>query len=178
MRRSARLCILVGLAAVVLGRVSPLRAQDADSAAPVPSTERDATAADDTGPSLLGPDVFGSGGSARGDGTGADGPSYSQSGVRPADPPTTGSDLGAMLLEMLLVLAAVCLLAYVALRWGLERIAGLGATEDGPIELVARRQLGADRAISVVRIGSQTLIVGESDAGITRLGELDDDSEM
>ncbi len=187
MSRPARLCIIVGLAALVIGRVSPVRAQDAGSTAPAPSSDGDTNAADHAGPALLAPDTFGpadeanrseaSTGSGPGDGAVTSGMPDSQTGLQSVDAPTTGSDLGAMLVEMLLVLAAVCLLAYAALRWGLTRIAGLGDTDDGPIELIARRQLGADRAISVVRIGSQTLIVGESDAGLTRLGELDD-SEM
>jgi len=188
MSRSARLCILVGLAAAVLGRVSPARAQDAGPNAQVSAYGGNASAADDAGSPLLPPDTFAVGGEGSGsetnaghepgDGTEADAPSASQTGLHAVDAPTTGSDLGAMLVEMLLVLVAVCLLAYAALRWGLTRLAGFDDTDDGPIELVARRQLGADRAISVVRIGSQTLIVGESDAGLTRLGELEDENEM
>jgi hypothetical protein len=188
MSRSARLCIIVGLAAMVLGRVSPVRAQDAGSTAPAPSHNGHGSASDDADLLPLAPDTFAVtdevGGSDTpaesepGDGAATPGPPDSQTGLRSIDAPTTGSDLGAMLVEMLLVMAAVCLLAYVALRWGLKRIAGLGDADDGPIELVARRQLGADRAIAVVRIGSRTLIVGESDAGLTRLGELDEDSEM
>ncbi len=99
-------------------------------------------------------------------------------GLQTMQAPSTGSDLGRMLLEMLLVLGGVCLLAYAVLRWGLRRLVGADSPGDGPIEIVARRQLGNDRAISIVRVGSRTLVIGESDGGLTRLAELDAPDEL
>ena len=78
-----------------------------------------------------------------------------------------------MLLEMLVALAVVCLLAYAALRWGLGRLGGRGEADDGAIDIIARRAIGPDRAILVVRIGPKTLIIGDTESGMTRLGELD-----
>jgi len=88
-------------------------------------------------------------------------------------PPSTGTDLGGRLLQMLLVLAGVCALAYAVLRWGVHGMLGAGRDCDGPIEVVARRQLDADTAILVVRIGPHGLVLGDGDQGLTRLDTLD-----
>lgn len=80
-----------------------------------------------------------------------------------------GSPLGdyliqsAVVLLVILVLAAVVLLA--ARRNGLGRALG-------PVEVLARLPLEARRSVYVVRILDQILILGSSEAGITRLGEL------
>jgi flagellar biogenesis protein FliO len=43
----------------------------------------------------------------------------------------------------------------------------------GPLELVARLPLEGRRVVYLVRAGERLLVVGGSDAGLTRLGELE-----
>ncbi|MFB6372187.1 MAG: FliO/MopB family protein [Bradymonadaceae bacterium] len=92
------------------------------------------------------------------------------------DPPTTGTDLGGRLLQMLLVLAGVCALAYAVMRWGIRSLVGAGPGTDGPIEVLARRRIGTDRAILVVRVGPRALVLGDADDGLTHLDSLEDDT--
>lgn len=80
-----------------------------------------------------------------------------------------GSPLGDYLIQsgvvllVILVLAAVVLLA--------ARRAGPGRAL-GPVEVLARLPLEARRSVYVVRIVDQVLILGSSEAGIIKLGEL------
>lgn len=67
---------------------------------------------------------------------------------------------------LLLVIAALAVLvSLVARRAGLGR--GLG-----PIELLARLPLEARRSVYVVRVADRLLIIGASEAGLVKLGEL------
>lgn len=95
-------------------------------------------------------------------------------GEAPSEPPTTGSELGSLLLQTLVVLVAVCLLAYVVLRWGVGRLFGARNSGDEEIEILARKPIGSDKSIMIVRVGPRTLIVGETNSGMNRLGELDE----
>lgn len=52
-----------------------------------------------------------------------------------------------------------------------SRRIGLGAAS-GPLELVGRLPLDARRAIYLVRVGPQVLVVGASDGGLVKLSEL------
>jgi len=72
-------------------------------------------------------------------------------------------------LETLLTLAAVCGLAVVVL-WSARRM-GVGRPR-GPVALLGRLPLEGRRAVYVVRVGGQALVVGASEAGLTRLGEV------
>ncbi len=80
--------------------------------------------------------------------------------------------MASYLIEAGLTLLAVVALAVVVLY--AARRAGIGRT-GGPLELTGRLPLDARRAIYLVRIGSKTLVVGASEAGLTRLGELSSD---
>jgi flagellar protein FliO/FliZ len=73
------------------------------------------------------------------------------------------------LVETFVTLLAVCGLAFVVL-YGARRL-GVGRPR-GPIQLVGQLPLDARRAIYLVQVGGQVLVVGASEAGITRLGEL------
>jgi flagellar protein FliO/FliZ len=57
------------------------------------------------------------------------------------------------------------LLSFVARRVGAPRALG-------PVELLARLPLEARRAVYVVRVVDRVLIIGSSEAGLTKLGEL------
>src|SRR4051794_37890483 len=73
------------------------------------------------------------------------------------------------LVETFVTLLAVCGLAFVVL-YGARRL-GIGRPR-GPIQLVGQLPLDARRAIYLVQVGSQVLVVGASEAGITKLGEV------
>lgn len=95
-------------------------------------------------------------------------------GEPPTEPPTAGSELGSLLLQTLVVLVAVCLLAYVVLRWGVGRLFGARNSGDENIEILARKPIGSDKSIMIIQVGPRTLIVGETNSGMNRLGELDE----
>lgn len=77
--------------------------------------------------------------------------------------------LNEYLLESALVLALVIglgwLASYAARRAGVARTSGA-------LELVARLPLEARRSVYVVRVLDQVLILGGSESGISKLGEL------
>ena len=73
------------------------------------------------------------------------------------------------LVETFVTLLAVCGLAFVVL-YGARRL-GVGRPR-GPIQLVGQLPLDARRAIYLVQVGGQVLVVGASEAGITKLGEV------
>lgn len=82
-------------------------------------------------------------------------------------------DYGWMLLRMIAVLAAVCALAWVFLRWGLRRMAPLDSDRTARLEVVDRLGVGPKRSILVVRAGDEYWLVGSSEAGLQQLGRLD-----
>lgn len=73
------------------------------------------------------------------------------------------------LVETFVTLLAVCGLAFVVL-YGARRL-GIGRPR-GPIQLVGQLPLDARRAIYLVQVGGQVIVVGASEAGFTRLGEV------
>lgn len=83
------------------------------------------------------------------------------------------SPLGAYLLETLVTLSAVVLLAFVVL-YGARRL-GVGAAK-GPLELVGRLPIDARRAVYLVRVGELVYVVGASEGGLTKLGEVGADA--
>lgn len=80
------------------------------------------------------------------------------------------SPLAAYMVETLVTLLAVVALAVLVLYGG--RRLGIGRPT-GPLELVGRLPIDARRAVYLVRVGEVVYIVGASEAGLTRLGELD-----
>ena len=82
----------------------------------------------------------------------------------------TGSgSFGAYLLQTLLSLVAVSALA-VLILYAVRRLGGPQAR--GPLALVGQLPLGGTRAIYVVRVGGQHLVVGAAEGGLSKLGEL------
>jgi flagellar biogenesis protein FliO len=77
--------------------------------------------------------------------------------------------LGSYIIETLLWLLAICGLAVVALYFGSR--AGLGRAS-GPLELVGRLPLDGRRAVYLVRVGKTVFVVGGSEAGLSKLGEV------
>jgi flagellar biogenesis protein FliO len=73
------------------------------------------------------------------------------------------------LLETLVTLVVVCGAAFGVL-YGARRL-GVGRAS-GPIELAGQLPLDGRRAIYLVRIGAQVIVVGASEAGLIKLGEM------
>jgi flagellar biogenesis protein FliO len=73
------------------------------------------------------------------------------------------------LLETLLTLAVVCTAAF-AVLYGARRL-GVGRP-NGPVTLAGHLPLDGRRAIYLVRVGEQVFVVGASEAGLTKLGEI------
>jgi len=73
------------------------------------------------------------------------------------------------LLETFLTLAVVCVAAFGVL-YGARRL-GVGRAS-GPVTLAGHLPLDGRRAIYLVRVGTQVIIVGASEAGLTKLGEV------
>jgi flagellar protein FliO/FliZ len=76
---------------------------------------------------------------------------------------------GGYILQTFVTLLAVCALAFVVL-YGARRL-GIGRPR-GPIELVGQLPLDTRRAIYLVRVGGQVIVVGASEAGFTKLAEM------
>jgi flagellar biogenesis protein FliO len=71
---------------------------------------------------------------------------------------------------LLIIVAALAVLAsYAARRAGMGRALG-------PVELLARLPLEARRSVYVVRVVDRVLIIGASEAGLSKLGELRDEA--
>jgi flagellar biogenesis protein FliO len=73
-------------------------------------------------------------------------------------------------IALLIVIAALAgIVLVVARRAGLGKLLG-------PVELLARLPLEARRSVYVVRVVDRVLILGASEAGLVKLGELDKDA--
>lgn len=79
------------------------------------------------------------------------------------------SPTGAYLIETIVTLLAVLALAFVML-YGSRRL-GIGRT-NGPLELVGRLPIDARRAVYLVRVGKLVYVVGASEGGLQKLGEM------
>jgi flagellar biogenesis protein FliO len=79
------------------------------------------------------------------------------------------SPTASYLVETFVTLLVVCALAFVVL-YGARRL-GIGRAR-GPIALVGQLPLDARRAIYLVRVGSQVIVVGVGEGGFTKLGEI------
>ena len=80
---------------------------------------------------------------------------------------------GVALLQTLLALAAVCILAWVVLRWGARRGVGIGGSR-GLVRVLERIPLDARRALYLVQVGDKVLLLGGGDgAAPSVLREMD-----
>lgn len=80
---------------------------------------------------------------------------------------------GVALLQTLLALGAVCVLAWVLLRWGARRGLGLGAAR-GRVRVLERVALDPRRALYLVKVGDKVLLIGAGDgAAPAVLSEID-----
>jgi flagellar biogenesis protein FliO len=79
---------------------------------------------------------------------------------------------GGLLLQALVLLLVVSILAYIAIRFGLSRWFKEGRDVEGHLDLVASLPLGGRRTVYLVRALDRILVVGASEAGLTRLADL------
>ncbi len=79
------------------------------------------------------------------------------------------SPLTAYVIETVVTLLGVVALA-VAVLYGARRM-GVGRPS-GPLQLVGRLPLDGRRAVYLVKVGSVVYVVGASEAGLNKLGEL------
>jgi len=80
---------------------------------------------------------------------------------------------GLYLLQTLLALGAVCLLAYVVLRYGARRLYGVGR-KGRVLNLVERLPLDPRRSIYLVDVAGRHVLLGTSDqGGVSFLAEVD-----
>ena len=80
------------------------------------------------------------------------------------------SPVAAYFIQSMVTVLAIVALAVLILYGG--RRLGLGRPS-GPLELLGRLPLEARRAVYLVRVGKVVYVVGASEGGLTRLGELD-----
>jgi flagellar biogenesis protein FliO len=83
------------------------------------------------------------------------------------------SPVTSYVVETLVTLVGVVVLAVLVLYGGRRFGAG---RPSGPLELVGRLPLDARRAVYLVRVGNLVYVVGASEAGLTRLGEIEADA--
>lgn len=84
-------------------------------------------------------------------------------------------EYGWLLLRTLLVLAAVCALAYAILRWGLRRFVPSTTPRATDLEVIERLGVAPKQSLLLVRAGSRHLLIGSSEAGLQHLAELSAD---
>ena len=82
------------------------------------------------------------------------------------------SPLAAYVVETVVTLLAIAVLAVLVL-YGARRV-GIGRPS-GPLSLLGRLPLDGRRAVYLVRAGQRVFVVGASEAGLAKLGEIDGD---
>jgi flagellar protein FliO/FliZ len=78
-----------------------------------------------------------------------------------------------LLLSLGVVIGLMWVAANVLRKRGFTGVAGRGPTRGPQLELVARRPLGRNASIAVVRVGDRSIVVGVTDHQVTNLGEID-----
>lgn len=84
-----------------------------------------------------------------------------------------GANYGDLLVTSLIVLGAVCIAAFVAVRFFGRFLATGRARGTHMLDVVARLPLEPRRSLYVVEVAGKTLLVGTSEMGLSVLSELD-----
>ncbi len=84
-----------------------------------------------------------------------------------------GASYGDLLVTSLVVLGAVCVAAYIAVRFASRFLATGRARGSHLLDVVARVPLEPRRSLYVVAVAGKTLLVGTSEMGLSVLSELD-----
>jgi flagellar protein FliO/FliZ len=94
------------------------------------------------------------------------------------DPKLAGEEeksLGWQLVQMLLVLGAVIMLAYVSLNWGMRKLLGIRTPGSGGslVSVIERVPLDQRRAVFVVKAANEYLLVGGAEQQLSLISKLD-----
>jgi flagellar biosynthetic protein FliO len=97
---------------------------------------------------------------------------FLQTGARGSELP---AGYGTSLLQSLLALAAVCILAWIVIRWASgRRLLGLAAGGQGRLRVLERLPLDPRRSLYLVQVGEKVLLIGAGEGGAPAvLAELD-----
>ena len=82
---------------------------------------------------------------------------------------STGSGLLRLFVGMLVIVGIVLAVRWLLKTYARSKFPGLSLAADA-IELLATKPLGPNRALHVVRLGEETLLIGSSEHAITSLG--------
>lgn len=83
-----------------------------------------------------------------------------------------GGSIARMLFGLFVVGGLIFGIHYLLKRWGATR-ANAGGGTAGVIDIVATTQLAQGRAVHLIRVGNEVVLVGATEHSITRLGEID-----
>jgi flagellar protein FliO/FliZ len=78
-----------------------------------------------------------------------------------------------LIFSLAIVIGLMWLAANVLRKRGLSGVAGRRAARGPAVELVARRGLGRNASIAIVRVGERSMGVGVTDHQVTKLGDID-----
>ena len=77
-----------------------------------------------------------------------------------------------LILSLVVVIGLMWVAANVLRKRGFTGVAGRRPGNGPEVELVARRPLGRNASIAVVRVGDRSLVVGVTDHQVTNLGDV------
>lgn len=83
-----------------------------------------------------------------------------------------GGSVARAVFGLVVVLAAIYGVHWLLKKWGQSRLQGV-AGRSGVIDVVATTPLAQGRALHLVRVGGELVLVGATEQSITRLGEVD-----
>lgn len=95
--------------------------------------------------------------------------------LHPPEPSAPASNYTAMLLQMILSVALVCLLAWAILRWGLGRLVSTRSDTEN-LRILSRLAIGPRRSILVVQAGEKCLLLGSTETEISLLCEFSENN--
>jgi flagellar protein FliO/FliZ len=78
-----------------------------------------------------------------------------------------------LIMSLAVVIGLMWVAANVLRKRGFSGVAGRRAVRGPQVELLARRPLGRNASITVVRVGDRTLVIGVTDHQVTKLGEVE-----
>jgi len=78
-----------------------------------------------------------------------------------------------LIMSLAVVIGLMWVAANVLRKRGFSGVAGRRAVRGPQVELLARRPLGRNASIAVVRVGERSLVVGVTDHQVTKLGEVE-----
>jgi len=96
--------------------------------------------------------------------------------VNPAEELGSVTSQALDMVRVLFILCAVLLLAYVAVRHWLPRLTGLRNLQSSPIQILARTPLEPKKNLYLLKVGSEVLLVGTSEAHLHFLKALDQET--